>query len=181
MKYKNLFILPVILVLGACSTTYTPETDQSSDYNFSTAKTFNVVGDDKLKNPMISDINRSRIDSALITSLTKQGKTAVNKNSADVLISYFIVTKDKVKVTSSYSGRYGRYGVHGYGGLSGIDARDYVEGTLIIDVIDNESQKTIWRSTLTKSLKSYGNAAERELAINNAVSSMMESFPSKTI
>jgi hypothetical protein len=181
MKFKNLFILPVILVLGACSTTYTPETDQSSDYNFSAAKTFNVVGDDKLKNPMISDINRSRIDSALISSLIKQGKTEANINSADVIISYFIVTKDKVKVTSSYSGRYGRYGVHGYGGVSGIDARDYVEGTLIIDVIDNESQKTIWRSTLKKSLKSYDDSADRELAINNAVSSMMESFPSTTI
>lgn len=181
MKFKHLIILPVILVLGACSTTSTPETDQSNDYNFSKAKTFNVVGDTKFKNPMISDINRSRIDSALISSLIKQGKTEANINSADVLISYFIVTKDKVKVSSNYSGSYGRYSRYGIGGVSHIDARDYVEGTLVIDVIDNESQKTIWRSTLTKSLKSYDNSTERQSAINNAVSSMMESFPTTTI
>jgi len=180
MKFKNLILLPVILVLGACSTTFTPKTDLSSDYNFSEVKTFNLIGDAKLKNPMISDINRSRIDSALINSLKEQGKTEANIKSADVLISYFIVTKDKVKVSSNYSGNYGRYNRYALGGVSHIDAKNYLEGTLVIDVIDSESQRTIWRSTLTKSLKSYDEPAERQSAINNAVNSMMKSFPNTT-
>lgn len=74
MKLKNIFLLPVVFVLGACSTTYTPNTDQSINYDFSSVKTFKVVGDDHLKNPMISDINRARIDDAVTSGFTDLGK-----------------------------------------------------------------------------------------------------------
>jgi hypothetical protein len=180
MKFKHLLLLPVVFVLGACSTTYTPETDQSSNYDFASVETFHVIGDDHLKNPMVSDINRVRIDDAVITAFKEQGKELDDTQSADVLISYFIVTKDKVKVNSTYSSGYGYYN-RGYAGVNHVSTRNYVEGTLVIDIIDNESQKTVWRSTLTKSLKDYDSVSEREQAINNAVKSMMNTFPSQQV
>ena len=178
MKLKNLFILPVVLVLGACSATYTPETDQSSNYDFSSIKTFNVIGDKNIRNPMISDIDRERIDTAVANSLTEQGKQVSDEESADVLVSYFVVTKDKVKVNSTHSGYYGRFAAPGYGRLAHVSTRNYVEGTLVIDVIDNYSKKSVWRSTLTKSIKNYDTADKREQAINNAMQSVFNTFPS---
>ena len=163
--------------MGACSTTYTPETDQSSSYDFSTVKTFSVKGDDHHNASLMSDINRERINIAVTAALTTQGKQEVNIKSADILISYFIVTKDKIKVNSNYNGSYGRFGYYGRVGVSHVDVRNYVEGTLVIDVIDNESQKIVWRSSLTKPLKHYQNNQERDDAVKKAVNSMIAQLP----
>ena len=171
--------LPLVLLLGACSSNYVPETDQSSSYDFSKIETYSVIGDEQLKNPMLSDIDRARFDAAIDISMQQHNIEEVSPEQADVLVSYFVVTKDKVKVNSSYSGGYAsscyRCG-YGYGGgVTHINTRNYVEGTLVVDSIDNDSKLSIYRSTLTKPLKSYETAEERQQAMNKAVSDMMQS------
>ncbi|MCJ8293031.1 MAG: DUF4136 domain-containing protein [Colwellia sp.] len=173
--------LPLVLLLGACSTNYVPETDQSSSYDFSKIETYSVIGDEQLKNPMFSDIDRARFDAAIDISMQQHNIEEVSPEQADVLVSYFVITKDKVKVNSSYSGGYAsscyRCG-YGYGGgVTHINTRNYVEGTLVLDIIDNDSKLSIYRSTLTKPLKSYETAEERQQAINKAVSDMMQLLP----
>ena len=172
--------LPLVLLLGACSSNYVPETDQSSSYDFSKIETYSVIGDEQLKNPMLSDIDRARFDAAIDISMQQHNIEEVSPEQADVLVSYFVVTKDKVKVNSSYSGGYAsscyRCG-YGYGGgVTHINTRNYVEGTLVLDIIDNDSKLSIYRSTLTKPLKSYETAEERQQAMNKAVSDMMQSL-----
>ena len=172
--------LPLVLLLGACSSNYVPETDQSSSYDFSKIETYSVIGDEQLKNPMFSDIDRARFDAAIDISMQQHNIEEVSPENADVLVSYFVVTKDKVKVNSSYSGGYAsscyRCG-YGYGGgVTHINTRNYVEGTLVLDIIDNDSKLSIYRSTLTKPLKSYETAEERQQAMNKAVSDMMQSL-----
>ena len=178
MKLKNLLILPVILVLGACSTTYTPKTDQSSSYDFSSVRTFNVMGDSTPRHSAVSDINRERIDTAVVNTLTEHGKQIGDETSADVLVSYFVVTKDKMRVNTVNSAYNGRYRMAGYSGIAHVSTHNYVEGTLVIDVIDNDSKKSVWRSILTTPIKNYKTPAEREQVIDNAIKAAFESFPS---
>jgi len=178
---SKLLIVPIVLILGACSTTYTPESDVNLAYDFNSVKSYSVVGDDHLRNPLISDIDRERIDSAIDSSMQQRGKFEVNEDKADILISYFVVTKDKTKVNAHYSGGYGhgcyRCG-YGYGGgVSHISTRDYVEGTLVLDIIDNDTDQSVYRSTLTKPLKSYDTPQERQQAITDAVNDMMKQMP----
>ncbi len=177
MKLTKLMILPIVLIMGACSTTYTPDTDQSSSYDFSTVKTFNVIGDVRHNASIMNDIDRERINIAITKALTEQGKQEDEVKSSDILISYFIVAKDKIKVNSNFNGGYGRFGFHGVAGVSHVNVRNYVEGTLVIDAIDNKSQKTIWRSSLTKSLKHFETTQERDEAIKKVVNIMMEQLP----
>jgi hypothetical protein len=178
-NFKKLVTLSSVLLLGACSSSYVPETDQSSSYDFSTVQTYNVIGDQQLKNPMFSDIDRERFDAAIDISMQQRNVEEVSGEKADVLVSYFVVTKDKVKVNSSYSGGYASNCYRcGYGGgVSHINTRNYVEGTLVVDIIDNDTNKSVYRSTLTKPLKSYETAQEREQAINKVVSDMMQQLP----
>ena len=182
VKFTLLYsALPLVLLLGACSSNYVPETDQSSSYDFSKIETYSVIGDEQLKNPMFSDIDRARFDAAIDISMQQHNIEEVSPEQADVLVSYFVITKDKVKVNSSYSGGYAsscyRCG-YGYGGgVTHINTRNYVEGTLVLDIIDNDSKLSIYRSTLTKPLKSYETAEERQQAINKAVSDMMQLLP----
>lgn len=182
IKFVSKFIIiPLVIMLGACSTTYTPEVDKSSQYDFASVETFNVIGDDLLRNPMISDMDRARLDSAIETSLESLGKSSDDQGNADILVSYFIVTKDKVKVNSSYGGAYHagcyRCGYRYGAGTSHVNTKDYVEGTLVLDIIDNETKKSVYRSTLVKPLKSYDSIEEREQAINKMVESMIQQLP----
>ena len=177
----KMIVLSSVLLLGACSSNYVPKTDQSSSYDFANVHTYSVIGDEQLKNPMFSDIDRERFDAAIDISMQHRNVEEVSADKADVLVSYFVVTKDKVKVNSSYSGGYAsscyRCG-YGYGGgVSHISTRNYVEGTLVVDIIDNESNRSVYRSTLTKPLKSYETTQEREQAIYKVVKDMMEKLP----
>lgn len=178
---SKLLIVPAILLLGACSTSYTPVTDQASNYDFASITSYSIVGDDEIRNPMISDMDRTRIDNSINHTLQNKGKSDSTEAKADVLISYFIVTKDKVKVTGSYSGGYygnsGCYRCASGVGLTHINTRDYVEGTIVVDVIDNSTKQSIWRSTLTKPLKDYDNSAERDQAIQQSVQNMFKDLP----
>lgn len=174
-------ILPIVILLSACSTSYIPVTDQSTNYDFSTITTYNIVGDKELKNPLISDIDRVRIDKGINTTLQSRGKVQTTQSKAGVLISYFIVTKDKVKFNSMYTGGYygnsGCYRCASNIGVTHISTRDYVEGTIVVDIIDNSSKQSIWRSTLVKPLKEYETSKERDLAIQQSVEVMFKNLP----
>ncbi|KGJ99590.1 DUF4136 domain-containing protein [Thalassotalea sp. ND16A] len=180
MKAIKLILIPLVLLLSACSTTYQAESDYNSAYDFNAVQSFHVVGDERLNNPMLSDIDRDRINVAISESLSAQGKQAENKESADVLVEYFVLTKDKTKIYSTSAAGYANCYRCGYGygaGVSNISSRDYVEGTIVVDVIDNVSQKTIWRSTLSKKLQDFDNATERNEAIKLAVNAIFKEFP----
>jgi hypothetical protein len=177
----KLVTLSSVLLLGACSSNYVPETDQSSSYDFASIQTYSVIGDQQLRNPMFSDIDRERFDAAIDISMQQHNVEEVSADKADVLVSYFVVTKDKVKVSASYNGGYAsscyRCG-YGYGGgVSHINTRNYVEGTLVVDIIDSATNKSVYRSTLVKPLKSFDTTQEREQAINKVVKDMMEKLP----
>ena len=175
----KLTVVSLLLVLSGCSTNYTPDIDHNSSYDFSKVETYSVIGDKQLKNPMFSDIDRERFDAAIDISMQQHNVDEVTPDKADVLVSYFIVTKDKVKINSSYSGGYASSCYRcGYGGgVTHISTRNYVEGTLVVDIIDNKTDRSVYRSTLTKPLKSYETTKEREQAINKVVSDMMEKLP----
>lgn len=102
---------------------------------------------------------------------------ASDKKSADVLIQYFIVAKDKVKINTMHNGYHGHLNALNYNSISHVSTHAYVEGTLVIDVIDYSSKKSVWRSTLTKPLKKYKTPEERDQAINNLVRAMFSTFP----
>ncbi|MCJ8321414.1 MAG: DUF4136 domain-containing protein [Colwellia sp.] len=183
MRNLKLIFLPIILVISACSTTYTAETDQNDEYDFSVVKTYFVVGDDHFKNPVISDIDRNRLNQAIEEELYLNGLNGSDLDSADLLVSYFVVTKDKTKVQSSghypqygYSSRYGhRYG-YNYS-YNHVSSKNYTEGTFVVDLIDNKTKETVWRSTLTKPIKSFDNTEQRDQAVAVLIKDMFEELP----
>ncbi len=174
-------IIPIALCslfLAACTTTYTANTDRDEEYDFQSLHSYFVVADSKHKNPMISDIDRNRLNDAIDNEFNLQGLIATDEDNADVLISYFVVTKDKMKIRSSghnpYYGYNSRYGqAYGYNyGASNISTKNYTEGTFVIDIVDNKTKETVWRSTLVKPIKHYKTSEQREQAVTELVSTM---------
>lgn len=176
MSLKLMPIILSILLISACSTTYSINSDYSDKYNFSSIKSYAVIGDGNINTPLISDLDKDRINSSITKNLNAKGKIGSDITEADVIVSYFIMTKDKVNVTSSLSSGYAHYGIYG-SGANNISARQYTEGTLVIDLIDNNSNKVVWRSSLSRPLKQFDSVAEREQFINEIINSIFAEIP----
>lgn len=189
----SLGTLSAVILLGACASTPTPVVDYKQDYDFSGVQKVGfyknsgqVSGDNPLQ---LSDFQKERIDDALAIALQNKGLTVVDDPAqADLLLSWHLGTQNKTDVrtyeTPSYGAGYGRYG--GYNRYSmyscwnctntEVRVSNYTEGTFIIDMIDPQLKKSVWRSVTQSKLK--GKREEDEPGeINEAAMLVLEGFP----
>ena len=192
--------IAVLLLAGCTASPLKPDVDFNEKFDFS--KTYaisfyegsgEVSGDNPLQ---ISDIQRDRINDALIFALKAKGLSFVEDPSqADLLLSWHLGTQFKTDVrtypSAGYGGQigYGRYG--GYnrysmyncwscmgGGGSEISVRDYTEGTFIVDMIDPAEKVSVWRGIVQSKLK--GEQAHDQESYNAAATTILASFPPHT-
>ncbi|HEU4365011.1 MAG TPA: DUF4136 domain-containing protein, partial [Candidatus Krumholzibacteria bacterium] len=114
-----------------------------------------------------------RIRAAVDAALTARG-LAANETAPDVLVVYHSGLKDKVDITDwgySYSGTY-----WGWAGRD-IDAQNYTEGTLIVDLVDASSRQLVWRGSATGVVDPARTPEERERAVREIVAKMFDKYP----
>ncbi len=195
-QWKSLaIVLAVCGLLAACSSTPTPDVDYKTDYNFMNVKKiafYKFSGDVSGDNPLqLSDFQKERIDEALKYALEIKGMQFVDDPAeADMLISWHLATQDKTDVrtyetpaySGAYYGGYGRYNRYArYNCWScmptqtEVSVQNYTEGTFIVDMIDPQMQKSVWRSVTQSRLK--GKHESDQGKYNEAAMRIMEGFP----
>ena len=157
--------LGLLIVLGLAASPALAQKitiDYAHDYDFSKDETFQYVNTEEsnASNPMMAD----RIE-ALIKQKLKEGGAKEVTDNPDIYVTYHITTEEQTSYTTTsfgyggYYGGWGGYGRYGYGGYgpgmasSTTTARNYTEGTLIIDAYDGVEKKMIWRATGTVTVK----------------------------
>lgn len=156
--------LGLIIVLGLAATPALAQKvniDYAHDYDFSALKTFQYINTEESNaaNPMMAD----RIEAMIKKEMKEGGAVEVTENP-DVFITYHITTEQQTSYTTTsfgyggYGPGWGGWGGYGYGGMGGMGsstttARNYTEGTLIIDAYDATDKKMIWRGTGTVTVK----------------------------
>ncbi|MBA6413317.1 DUF4136 domain-containing protein [Parahaliea sp. F7430] len=189
--YRVAVALTTCLLLAACAGgPLRPDVDFKQDYNFSQvkkvgfyAKSGQVSGDNKMQ---LSDIQKDRINTALTQALQQKGFELVSDASeADMLLSWHLVTQFKTDVQSySTPGMYGynRYAMYncwscmgGHFGGSEVVSSNYTEGTFIVDMIDPELRKSVWRGTIQSRLKD--SQLKDQESYNAAALSIFAAFP----
>lgn len=155
--------LGLLIILGLAATPALAQKvniDYARDYDFSKQETFQYVNTEEsnAQNPMMAD----RIQSMIIEKMKAGGATEVTENP-DIFVTYHVTTEEQTSYTTTSFG-YGGYGPGWggwggyYGGMGGMGsstttARNYTEGTLIIDAYDGVEKKMIWRATGTVTVK----------------------------
>jgi hypothetical protein len=78
-----------------------------------------------------------------------------------------------------YGYAYGSLGYFGYGyrGTTQQYAREYVEGTLILDVVDARSDELIWRGWMREALDNDPKPENVRMYVDAAVSKILARFP----
>jgi hypothetical protein len=175
---QNILILGVLLLVTACETPLHVTTDYDKSVSFQQYKTFMVVVPDKNQMP-ISELNANRILKAIKAEMIKKGFTE-NAQNPDLLVHSAAILKQKQSVTAmtDYYGYGGMYRPYGWGsgtGTTTYNVQNYVDGSLIIDVVDAKAKKLIWEGIGNKEIDSPLKDPENNIPI--AVAKIMAGFP----
>ena len=176
-----------IFALVACAGPIKTTHDFDPDANFSGYRTFAWISADPIILPSagnmsaryVSPVDEQRIRSAVESEMAKKGYRLAEFASADLVVSFDVGRKEKVRVQNDPGvGRvYTR--PHGHGTVYSepiIKTTTYVEGSLILEFFDQDSHKSIWVGTASKRL-SEGDDPEE--VINQAVAKILEPFPGR--
>lgn len=186
IKRKNLRIIPIMLVLGlfySCSPTVKVTTDYDHATNFSNFKTF-AVYDLKAQEGQINQLNADRILKSIRTEMTAKGFTETS-NNPDLKVNAVTILKNKTSVSANtdfygYGGMYRPYGYWGGGAMMGganttVSTYDYVDGSLVIDIVSTKTQKLVWQGIGNAQIDSKPDNPEE--FIGNSIKKILAGFP----
>ena len=173
----------LVVTLAACSTL-----DIRSDYdpeaNFGGLKTYDWMPDPKTGDPRVDNaLVVKRITTAIDAELAAKGYTHITSGDPDFYVGYHAAVKDKldVRTMNTYYGYAPGWGWnYGYGGGPyGTETYtyEYEEGTLMIDVVEPENKKLIWRGSAQAELKRRQTPEQSEQGIREAVQKVLANFP----
>jgi len=171
MKISNLFKTILFFSLIIFSVSCTESLKITSDYNKSTDftkyKTFSVY--ELVTTPNVSKFNAERIVNAIRNEMIKRGFRENNSNP-DIVVGAVTALKNRQSISVQGAGGWYRP----YRNVN-IQADQYKEGTLVIDVIDVQEENLVWEGTAYSEMEKQPKDPEK--TINTVVSKIFSGFP----
>jgi hypothetical protein len=139
-------------------------------------------GDPRIDN----DIIRQRVRNAVETALAARGHRFVqDPRDARYIVSYHVGLQNRQDyridtmappsgAVCGWRGCVGGFGWGMYGAPRGIRSVDYVEGVMILDLVDRSSGRLAWRATSQRRVDEGDGSQER---LNAAVADMVRTLP----
>ena len=191
MRLNLILSMLALCILSACST-LSVNYDYNQKIDFNRYKTFDWLPFPE--DTQIDELNRARFVSAVESNLTKKGFTQ-DTSKPDFVIATHFGKENKIDITnwgysyapSIYYGGHGylHTGIHSYGYADGytitggISVYEYEQGTLILDIVDADTKKLIWRATAKEIIRPAATPEKQTEKVNNAVTKILENFPPK--
>ncbi len=176
----------MILVTGLNTAKAQVRADYDKAANFGQYHTYALLTPDLQTgtNPLYkSKLVTYNIEATLKNELSRRGLT-MNRQQPDLLIGYHAFTQKRTQMYAPYGGLspygYGGFspygGFGGYGGYGGYGYRrgPYTYGTLVLDVADAQTHKSIWRGTITGDVS---NPRRIDRTVARAVHRLMHRYP----
>ncbi|MCH7716187.1 MAG: DUF4136 domain-containing protein [Gemmatimonadetes bacterium] len=195
-----------VLVLAGCASLQV-RTDYDQGAFLTPLRTYDWAGGevDAGNNPAVnSPLLGKHIRGAVEGELDRRGYRQVTSGTPDFRIAYRVVAQERATAVGSYGygGYYGygrshfggHHGFRGYGGrffspygygYSGAGyggagrVREYLRGTLVLDITDARTGELIWRGWASKSLHLDPRPEKVRMYVDEAVAEMLADFPPK--
>ena len=180
-KMQVLVAVASFAMVAACAGNQV-STDYNPQANFSKYTTFALVPrPDSASHQLVDE----RVREAVIGQLGAKGLTETTREQADLLVGYGVVDHTRKEVnTTNWGGwgprwgwRYYRWGV-AWPVNSRTDIDTYVDGTVLVSVVDAKSDKVVWQSQAADVVDLPVARPERaDLQIDHAVAEIFQKFP----
>ena len=203
-RLGSLWSSAAAVVFAGCATLQV-RTDYDQRASFTPLSTYEWVDQevDNGGNPAVnSPLLGRHIREAVDDELGRMGYRKAKSGTPDFRIAYRVTAEERARVGNSYgyAGRYGHssyyrgfygfrfhgrrhfrpyygYGYSGGGYGGGGYVREYLRGTLVLDIIDARKDELIWRGWATKSLDADPRPEKVRMYVDEAVAEILEEFP----
>jgi hypothetical protein len=173
---KNLLLL---IFVGVCTLTNAQvKSEKDKNFDFTKIKTYSFAGWLKGSETQTTDFDKKRIYTAFRAEFDARGMTYV-ETGGDVTVTLYVVIQSKTSTTAytEYIGGFGYSNTwgYGYGGMTTYDTKDYLKGTLVIDMYD-ASKKQIWQGVISATLKEV-EVDKKEKKTKKNIKKLMKRYP----
>jgi len=186
--YKAKFALPMmaltILMISGCASKPTVYINEDPKANFGAYNTYGFPPELSTdKSGGYSSLLSQYLKTAVSQEMDSRGYT--ESENPDLKVNFYLHTQEKIKTSqtptsSAYYGyRGGRYGTWGgYGGGMGYETRvtQYTEGTLNVDLVDNQRDQLVWEAAMVGKI-SEDVMVNLELKVNEAIAELFLEYP----
>ncbi|MCK5483490.1 MAG: DUF4136 domain-containing protein [Gemmatimonadetes bacterium] len=162
------------LTAAGCSGISTTS-DWDESFDFSSLSTYAWM--DQGLEGGVSQIMLRRMYAAVDEDLSNKGFSKADEYTADVLFAYHTGTQDQQQYDTYGYGAGGWWGGYWGGGMTTTTVRTYTEGTLILDVVDRESNELVWRGSASSTIDQMDSPEQRVKMIQEAVAKLLKDFP----
>lgn len=127
----------------------------------------------------ISDTTRNSIELAIERVLDNNGFIYRLTNDADIIVTYHMVNENNNELLNYNKGvAYCSFCLRGGEGQKDKKQWQVRPGSLIIDVIDPEKNRSVWRSVYYLKINDKkDNSAEKQIKIYQAIDAMIKKYP----
>ena len=168
-KKYYIWLLAISLGLTSCSP-FQVKSDYAMDANFNNYKTYKLRIDDL----NLNDIDKDRVLNEVSKQLQMKGLKV--SESPDLIVNIKANHKQINDVQGSPYGMYGGFGYGGFGfGMSRTFSNNYNQGSLVVDLIDAQSQKLVWQG-IGKGI-SVDSPRAKQKQIPEIVAEIMANYP----
>ncbi len=167
----------VIWLIAIVAANAGPTVDYDKSIDFTKYKTYAW----KEGTPAANPLNEDRVHKAVNAALAQDGLKEV-EGEADCYVYTHTTGKGAQSVSIDHFGYGGYYGWGGWGGAYGttsVNVSNYIEGTLLVDIVDGGTKQLAWRGLASKALFPDTKPEKVEQIINKAVTQMFAKFPPK--
>lgn len=185
MRFAVIFATAAtVLAAVSCSTTavQSDRDDQADFDSYATFAWFTAADTEAQPTAGASQIVDGRIRRAIAENLTAKGYTQAASSTADLQVAYYTSLSSQLRVYNSgwgYGWGYGPAWGFGYAYWPGWNmsaVSTYLEGTIIVDVIDRGKNQLVWRGVATSALSKKSSSEEK---INQTMTRVLSTFPAK--
>ncbi len=180
MSTKSARVLMTLLLVGVAVTAWAKViTDHDPDADFSAYLTYAWMPREHSVETQLPEhllIRLQRVSEEVLA--TKGFEPAPAPPQTDFLLTYYLSLDSKLKIDyvaygASSPWGYGYWGGYSYGYAQ---AREYAEGTLVLDIVDARTHQLVWTGRLEKTIQSANPPGDR---VERAIKKLLKDFPPK--
>ena len=171
-------IAGLVALACSCAPGLQVETDYDPRGEFNNFREWSFVDTPRARGGTMGGLDatmRAQIENAISKELKSRKFRSADAGAADFLVAYHGDTQDRITI-DTYGYFPGRWTTSNAGDpyLTGGSTRPYIEGALVLDIVDAKSKELVWRARATDVVTDRADAGEKAA---KAVKRMLEDFP----
>lgn len=163
----------LVLALSGCASNVVTDYDSGTVFGNYASWAFAPKGEGK----SFTSLDGGRIESAVERELNRKSMRKVEQEQADLLVTWEIVEEERLERTGVGLGFGFGSGNFGWGLSSAPPVREIQEGKLVVELVDTDTDRVVWRAASRRYLNENQSSETRRELIDEVVADMFEKYP----